>query len=374
MKKILFVIPSYKMGGTLISLRALLSFIDPQKIDADVLDLVPGGEYGYQLSNCKLIRPNVWLAYLSEGLSGPSRYVHKFLFGLRYLIKQITSYDILPFYFKVGCRLLGAQEYDTVVCYSESIAKYVCHYPIKRKIAWIHCDYSRIAEKTDEYIYDKFEKIVCVSRFGKSVFDNIWSALANRTIAIHNLIEEDYIIKMSKEINNIDGRFNNNQFTILSIGRLDAIKQFEKIPSIVSKVKEEVNKPFKWYIIGGGNEHEKRKIEDKIASYNVKEYIELLGEKGNVYPYLTKSDLFVNTSRSEAYSLVNNEAKCLGIPVLSNNFECAGETIVDGKDGRVVPLEDMPSVIVDIIKNKMKFNIGSVDNSTSIIEINKLFS
>ena len=105
----------------------------------------------------------------------------------------------------------------------------------------------------------------------------------------------------------------------------------------------------------------------------------LLGEKSNVYPYMAKADLYVSTSLSESFSLVINEAKALGIPIVSNNFGCASESIEDGVDGYIVPIESMADVIVRLMENKsqmqsLKANLirEKYNNSIIIESINSL--
>ena len=55
---------------------------------------------------------------------------------------------------------------------------------------------------------------------------------------------------------------------------------------------------------------------------------------------MAKANLYVSTSLSESFPLVINEAKALGIPVITNNFGSAVESVEDGVDGFVVSLEN----------------------------------
>ncbi len=373
MKRVLFVVPSFKMGGTLISLRNYLTLMDKHKIQADVLGLsvLPGNKD--VLTNCNFVEPNLWLLYSREGLSIVKKNLHKILCLIQKLFQILFRTDITPFFMKVGGYLIGSKKYDAVVSFQESISRFVCYYPAKKRIAWIHCEYSRVYKESDKYIYDKFDNIVCVSKYGKSVFDSFLPQFSNKSIAILNVISNKLIYEKADADIIKDGQFDTGGFTILSIGRLDSVKQFYKIPVIVSAIKQKVSEEFRWYIIGGGPEDEKKRVEDSIKNYNVSSEVIMLGERKNVYPYLAQSDLYVNTSKSEAYSLVNNEAKALGVPVVTNDFQCAKETITDGIDGRVVPIEQMTDIIISYLKNKQKGERKLIDNSESFNKFYRLF-
>ena len=70
---------------------------------------------------------------------------------------------------------------------------------------------------------------------------------------------------------------------------------------------------------------------------------------------MAKADLYVSTSLSESFPLVINEAKALGIPIVSNNFGSAAESIEDGVDGFVLPVGDVAFVerVVSIVDGKV---------------------
>lgn len=354
------------MGGTLISLRNYLALLDPQKVQSDVMSMSMASGYGDMLPNCRLIHPNVWLMYVRDGLPMIGKLFHKLLGALRKQFNLLFHHDLTPLYLRIGGRLIGSQKYDCIICFSETISRFVCYYPARRRIAWVHCEFSRIFQEEDRNIYSRFDDIVCVSYYGKKVFDDCIPELSNKTLAIHNVIDVNYIFQRAHEQDNIDNRFDSSVYTIVTVGRMDPIKQFSKIPSIASAVKQKTDRPFKWYIIGDGNNEEKALVEKEITRCDMSSNIVLLGEKGNVYPYIAKADLYVNTSKSEAYSLVNNEAKALGVPVVTNNFECAKETIIDGVDGIVTFIDRFPEAIIIFMNNKFSAERSSIDNTPSL--------
>ena len=220
----------------------------------------------------------------------------------------------------------------------------------------------------NDYQYQLYDKIVCVSEFARSVFTKIYPSLDNKTIAIHNIIPVNEIRLKAKETASLDERYKTDAFTIVSVGRLDPVKKFDRIPVIAAQIKKLTAVPFVWYIIGGSRGYGQVDsfLSDAIEKNKVSSEVFLLGEKKNVYPYVGQANLYVCTSESESFPLAVNEAKALGIPVVTNSFPSVKESIVEGVDGRIVTIEDMAAVIVDIMESKETISSGTIDNETPL--------
>jgi len=80
-----------------------------------------------------------------------------------------------------------------------------------------------------------------------------------------------------------------------------------------------------------------------------------LGSTQNPYPYVYKSDIYVQTSRHEGYCLTLAEAKCLKKPIITTNFTGAYEQIKDGYNGFVVEWneEDLYNQIKYLLDQKI---------------------
>ncbi len=178
--------------------------------------------------------------------------------------------------------------------------------------------------------------------------------MRNKTLVINDIIDIKNMYFKSKQQKQLDLKFNYNYFTIISIGRLDFLKQFEKIPGIAKEIKKKTNTKFFWYIIGDGKAY--TIINKNIEENDVKDNVILLGSQDNVYKYMIHADLLVHTSRTETFSLVVNDAKILGIPVLINNYGCASEFVRNNQEGFIVPIEQMSSKIVELLNNQEKLN------------------
>ena len=82
---------------------------------------------------------------------------------------------------------------------------------------------------------------------------------------------------------------------------------------------------------------------------------------------MAKSDLYVCTSWSESYPMVVNEAKALLIPVVSNNFPSAAESIHNGIDGVICTMDEMVDCIMNQMNHPLVINMGDYNEETSHI-------
>ena len=367
-KRILFVVPSYEIGGITSSLYSLIRNLDSNRVGISLLCRHHVGPMKQAFEQCCFVLPeNVWLSLFLVESHSIKRFVGKAIGAVRRFMRMI-GVNMTPIYNKIGGKQLGLEKYDAIISFHEGLNPIVSTYPAKKRIAWIHCDYSRqrqMTGKDEQKEYERFDKIVCVSGYARSVFCQIYPALNNKTTAIHNLLDVKGIKEKSLQVDDLDPRYNYSNYTILSMGRLDPVKQFAMIPSIAAQVKCLTNKPFKWYILGGsrGFNSEENNICNAIQQNGVEEDVILLGEKTNVYPYLAKANLYVCTSESESYPLAVNEAEVLGLPVISNDFPSASESIVDGRDGYISSIENMPKLIAEMLDHPMQIREYESKNS-----------
>ena len=344
---ILFIIPEFSHGGTNKVLENLLSFIDNDKYDINIYSLYEdGGEYYKKIFKPYLI-PKSHLYYWFHDNA-----ITRKILGF---YNKITKRDNFTWLYKREAYLIQKRHfYDTVIAFQEgSSTLFASHMPIKKRIAWIHCDYRILyrnnKNKNEEQIYEKFKFIVCVSNNATRSFTVLYPELNERTITIHNIMDVNSIIKKSYETINTN-IFNSNTFNIISIGRFVKVKQFDMIPHIASKIKQLCNIPFKWYIIGSGDETRINTI-NEIRKKGLEDTVILLGSQNNPYTYIRKCHLLVCTSHSESYPTVINEAKIIGVPVISNDFPSAKEVINDNC-GWICNINNMPELIADIIIDK----------------------
>ena len=84
--------------------------------------------------------------------------------------------------------------------------------------------------------------------------------------------------------------------------------------------------------------------------------------------------MLVHPSSSETYGIVIQEALALGIPAILNNYGSAQETVIDGINGKIVPLEKIAEQVINAITdceflNSMRKNIQEQNRQSSVLHL-----
>ncbi len=359
MRKILFVIPDLGAGGTNPSLEALYSHIR-DKYEIKVFAIVHQSRSREYLFDNVLLPQDRSLSMLytdynkQKGLNKVCAFFYK-------------SLDKLLHLFNIDLRCLAEKKtaqgielnnvFDTIVAYQEGYTtSFVSFFRNPNKVAWVHCNYDKWMpqDRTELTLYDQFKHIVCVSDYTASVFAKRYPSLSNRVLGIHNFVESDQIKKMGGHKID-DKRFETDKFIILSVGRFHSVKRFSEIPKIAAAIKK-CNLEFYWYILGDISESKEKVLFDENVKKNeVDDCVKWLGGKNNPYPYFKASDLYVCTSDSEACPMVFIESNLFGLPIVTTDFPSAYEFVVDSKNGRVMPIENISDAIRELLTDRAKY-------------------
>lgn len=345
MKRLLFVMPSLGIGGTTVSTLNLISLLDKGKYEVTVMPLLNRGVLKEQYASVPQLKPSL----IFESLSVPSwrlmqgGYQRLFAMTIRFVAQK--SSKIKEMLLHTGWKYsLGANCFDTIIACQEGRATTaVAAAPVADKVAWVRCDYSRIADRWphDRDFYGRFRSIVCVSEGTFSNFVKIFPEYAHKTFCIQNPQNTDLIKKQGETLED-DPHFLTDCTTLVSVGRLSPVKRFNHIALIASQLKERRLK-FRWYIIGDGTE--RGAIQESIKAQHAEDVVIMLGAKTNPHYYIKHADLYVCLSESEACPRVVNEAKILGTPTVSTDFPTIYEFIEDGQTGLISPLSGIPDAI-----------------------------
>ena len=184
---------------------------------------------------------------------------------------------------------------------------------------------------------------------------------------------------MSKDTSLIS--YDKNFINIVSVGRIDPVKRFSYIPSVVRSLIDRGHK-VRWYIVGPASQKvEYDLLLKKIIHYDVVDSVILLGEQKNPYPYIANADVFVSTSMSEACPYVVNEAKILHKPIVCTNFGSIYEFITHGKDGYISTLSDLSNTLDFLFSDSIAFenlkreiSLFNYDNVKILSKIEKILS
>lgn len=368
MKNILISSFDMDVGGVERSLINLLEQFDYVNNNIDLMLYSHKGEFLSLLpKDANLLKEQVKYATYRQSVSeiikskeyliALVRVLAKFNANLKRKIKRLneSGYYQMQLMWKYALPFLPKMEknYDIAISYLWP------HYFIaekvnaKKKIAWIHTDYSTIETdvKLDLKMWNKFDYIIAVSEECKNTFLLKYPSLKEKLKVIENITSPEFIKKMAKE--KIEEKIEkDNSFKILSVARLSHAKGIDNGVKALNLLHERGLTNIKWYVVGyGGDEESIRKL---IEENNLQESFILLGKKINPYPYMEVCDLYVQPSRYEGKAVTVGEAQILGKPVMITNYATAKSQVKADIDGYITELsvEGIASGIEFLYKNK----------------------
>lgn len=391
MKKILFVINNLNCGGAEKALISLLETIDYSKVDVDLLLFKQEGIFMSKIpaqvnlliepENYKYFDMSIKKAIKELIKSGKLNIALARILSL-YAFKTEKVGSVMEQrvwkYLSVALDKLD-KEYDVAIGYLEKNPIYFCVDKVKakKKIGWIHNDYDKLGmdKKIDNKYFNKLDYVFTVSEECLSVLKSKFPQYESKFRLMYNIVSEETIKKLALEkIEDIT--FNDDNINIISVGRLEYQKGFELAIEACSILKERGYK-IKWNIVGEGKE--RSKLENLINELKLEDNFNLLGIRENPYPYIKKSDIYVQPSRFEGKSIAIDEAKILNKPIVVTNFSTAKDQIINNKNGIISEMNskslanEIERIICDKkLKKKIILNLSNekIGNET---EINRLY-
>lgn len=364
-RKILFILPSFNLGGTVFSTLNMIMMLK-DKYDISVYAITHDGPVKEQYNGINLLPENKLMSLVFTRYAHLKNPFERILaLGFR-LVRRAFSVFGGDFH-KVMCkreagRISRKYKFDIVASCQEDYSTVMASYfTSSKRIAWFRSEYSIFknlvsANTASNHmaLFDKFDTIVCVSKTTRDDFVAHFPSLDNKTLAIHNIQKTERIITMAK--NAVGDLPDKSLFNIVSVGRFAKQKQFSFIPQIAASVKESGAK-FRWVIIGDGNDAgEYDKTVTGIRKYNVEDCVLCIGSRTNPYPYIENADLMVVPSYYEACPRVVIEAKILHTPVICADFSSAKEFVTNDVDGYVDEISKLGSYISSMILDDQKYN------------------
>lgn len=201
----------------------------------------------------------------------------------------------------------------------------------KKKCSFVHCDYLNYggADSINNKNYYRFDKIATVSESCKKNFLVVNPDLKERVFCVPNCKDYETIINESNKNSIV---YNEDKFNIVSVARLNKEKGFERALNALEKVIVK-NNSIIWHIIGDGPLNDE--IRATIKSKGLQNNVFMYGGKSNPYKYMKNADLLLLPSIHEAAPVVFDEAKCIGIPILTTDTISAKELVEDCRCGWV---------------------------------------
>lgn len=334
-KKVLFVLEAFDKGGIEKVTLDIVNNLDPKKYDITV----------------KVI----WFGGHCQSLVNENIKVEPFFKKYRKGIMRLFIY--LPK--KILYKLFIKEKYDIEIAAGDGIPSRIIsgsNNKDSKKVSWIHMDVLKRGSQLKELnskkrankFYEPFDLIACVSNDCKESFEKRYG-FSKKTYVVYNPIPDKAIITLSKD--NIEVEIKDDLLNVITVGRLVEQKGYDRLLDVHKKLALEGIK-YNLYILGDG---EKRKeLESYINNNNLNDSVNILGFKNNPYKYIAKADLFISTSRDEAYPTVLIESTILETPIITTNCAGVNEILGYGKYGMVVDndIEGIYKGLKEILINK----------------------
>ena len=144
-----------------------------------------------------------------------------------------------------------------------------------------------------------------------------------------------------------------NSKTIVSLGRLDPVKNYASLIRVYHHVYE---RHPDWILKIYGDGGQREPLQRLVDSLGLQENVSLMGYTDDVMGALKEASIFALSSICEGFALVIAEAMECGLPPVSYQCPCGPFDIIsEGKDGFLVPVNDeraMAERICTLIENE----------------------
>ncbi|MBT9089462.1 hypothetical protein BTJ35_08795 [Lactobacillus delbrueckii subsp. bulgaricus] len=340
-KNILIVMMNLYNGGAERSLVNLLNTIDYDKYNIDLLLFQKKGMFLKQLPDFVNILDtpkDLQLLYNSsvgfKQIIGSKNYLLlAHLLGRAFMV--VDRKDMIrkkrQIRWKYGYKKLLAvfpNTYDVALGYIEGEPSYYVMDKVKakKKYIWVHNDYTQtgLDKSYDQPYFEKADKIVTISEKCADILKSEFPEQEDKILYLPNISSKKLLKRRSEE--NIPTEYDPTKFKVLSVGRLNPQKGFD-IAIEAAAIFKKLNIPFQWIIIGEGKQ--RKYLQGLIDKYKLKSCVSLIGVKENPYPYMRLADILVQSSRYEGKSVVLDEAKMLGLPVIATNYPTVRDQVND---------------------------------------------
>ncbi len=390
-KKLLFVIDSLDCAGAEKSLVTLLSLLDYQKYQVDLLLFGYGGVLETILpKEVNLLPPLPYTQFSEKTLSKQFFQLNnqnmlraRMKYSLKLRLKKRTNPQKARVFWESASSVIETNPkfYDIAISYAQGVPTFYVAEKVKskKKFSWVNAiiklhGKDRVFQK--QY-YEIFDNIVAVSDTTREIFLESYPEYQIKTKVIYDINNQDSISRMAdlqtSEHIDFEG------LKILTIGRLASQKGYD-IALDACRLLKEAGVNFKWYVLGKGPKEDE--IRKYIQKNDLVNHFILLGTRVNPYPIIKNSDIYVQTSRYEGFGLAIAEARMLNIPVVTTRFDAVYNQMEHEKNGLVVEMsssavfngilrliqdQNLKMEIIEYLKSEQKGNLEELDKFLQLI-------
>lgn len=355
MKRVLFFSHGLELGGAERALIGLLEHIDYTKVQVELFLMHRKGELLDDVpKQVKLLPEMPQYASLAVPLGEVIRKRQLRVAAGRALGKELARHRVkqlglpedngvaLEYSHKYTLSAMppvGNGEYDLAVSFLTPHYFVANRVKAKKKIAWIHTDYSKVAVDVESEVkmWSAYDAIISISEEVSRTFVQIFPTLQDKLFCIGNMLPVASVERQIHALDVSEEMPEDGAIRLLSVGRFCTAKNFDNVPDICRRLRG-IGLNVRWYLIGYGGDEPI--IRQRIAEAGMQEQVVILGKKSNPYPYIKACDLYVQPSRYEGKCVTVREAQMLGRPVVITNYTTAPSQLESGVDGVVVPMDN----------------------------------
>ena len=348
MKRILFVIPTLRIGGAEKALVSLLNSLDSEKQEVDLFLFEQGGPLQEQLPAWvnllpensatramtlefryywkDLLRSHSYSAAAARALTTLRSAAQSRFHTKRQFSWQTVQKYILPL----------EKTYDVAVGFLEGTTDYFVLDKVKaaRKIGWIHTDFkNRELMKEEIAYYHRFDAVATITPSCRDSFLQATKISPEKCVIIENICDADHILRLAEEP--IELPWDDALLHLLTVARLEHQKGID-IAFEACRLLLQAGADICWHVLGDGSM--RQWLQSAAKSSGLEDRFLLEGVAANPYPYMKKAFAIVQTSRVEGKSIVLDEAKILGKAIIATNYPSVTDQLIDGETGLIAEM------------------------------------
>lgn len=319
MKKILFIIWSYSLGGGAEALlTSIVNHLNPKKYQIGII------EFYHSTVKKEPVNSNIKI-YGPITFQGDKEYHKKLYYTYREPDRMVRKY--IP------------SGYDLYVSFNYQIPSFLLPEGT-RNIAWIHTAVFDLSEPgmedyyhMQENVFERTARIVSISDMTTRSLNTLFLRYADKIVEICNGLD------IGKIQENADSCMETTleHPALLYVGRLEERKNPLRMLNIFHKAFEK-NSSLHLYFLGKGELESQ--VKERADEYGLNEYVHFFGYMENPFPIIKQADVCCMTSKAEGFPMCLLESAALGVPFVSTQVGGA-EILTNGnRCGRVYKTDE----------------------------------
>lgn len=329
-KKLLFINGHLDTGGVEKALLDILTHLDYEKYEVDLLLTERLGDYADQLPT----QVNILLRSIEGTYGSFPRVILQclkkrdwFSFKMRLIFQMMKVFG--QRWVRLAENVLtGGKHYDCVIGFRPGFCTQIAAFAANadRRITWWHHGAVNVEPKSYQETARYCDRVVAVSDTCGQMLTAAFPLLADKMVTVHNMLD---VQTVREKAECFDPYPSKGLLHIVSVGRLAPEKHFENAVYAARYLKDH-GCAFQWHLVGDGALRDW--LKQQAADADVTDCFIFEGNQINPYPYVKNADLFVHPSYVESFGIVMTEALALDVPCVVTRSSGVMDFLIDGEN------------------------------------------